>query len=111
MAEKTAKRLRQLAHLEAGWRTLERYGLLRWLECALWSANFGRRKPDPAMLEHVLGELGVAARSALFVGDKLRTDVLAAQRAGMRSVHLRRRGGEHVRMVAAPQRLGGVDRM
>ena len=74
-------------------RTLERFGLLRWFECALWSANFGRRKPDPAMLEHVLGELGVPARRALFVGDKLRTDVLAARRAGVRSVHLRRRGG------------------
>jgi FMN phosphatase YigB (HAD superfamily) len=73
-------------------RTLERFGLLRWLECALWSANFGRRKPDPAMLHHALAALGVPARAALFVGDKLRTDVLAAQRAGIRSVHLRRRG-------------------
>jgi FMN phosphatase YigB (HAD superfamily) len=73
-------------------RTLERYGLLRWLECALWSANFGRRKPDPAMIQHVLAALGVPARRALFVGDKLRTDVLGARRAGVRSVHLRRRG-------------------
>jgi HAD superfamily hydrolase (TIGR01549 family) len=74
-------------------RTLERYGLLHWFDCALWSANFGRRKPDPAMIEHVLAELGVAPRSALFVGDKLRTDVLAARRAGVRSVHLRRHSG------------------
>jgi putative hydrolase of the HAD superfamily len=73
-------------------RTLERYGLLHWFECALWSANFGRRKPDPAMIHHVLGRLGVPARRALFVGDKLRTDVLAARRAGVRPVHLRRRG-------------------
>ena len=73
-------------------RTLERYGLLRRLERAIWSADFGRRKPDPAMIHHVLETLGVAARNALFVGDKLRTDVLAAQRARVRSVHLRRRG-------------------
>jgi FMN phosphatase YigB (HAD superfamily) len=73
-------------------RTLERHGLLRWIERALWSASFGRRKPDPAMIEHVLEALGVPPRRALFVGDKLRTDVLAAQRAGIRSVHLRRRG-------------------
>jgi putative hydrolase of the HAD superfamily len=75
-------------------RTLERYGLLRWFECALWSANFGRRKPDPAMIRHVLDALDVPARAALFVGDKLRTDVLAARRAGVRSVHLRRRGAQ-----------------
>jgi FMN phosphatase YigB (HAD superfamily) len=73
-------------------RTLERYGLLRWLEQAIWSASFGRRKPDPAMIHHVLGALGVPARRAIFVGDKLRTDVLAARRANMRSVYLRRRG-------------------
>jgi len=73
-------------------RTLDRYGLLRWLECAVWSANFGQRKPDPAMIRHALSALGIPAREALFVGDKLRTDVLAARRAGVRSVHLRRRG-------------------
>jgi putative hydrolase of the HAD superfamily len=73
-------------------RTLERYGLMRWFELALWSANFGRRKPDPAMILHALGQLGVPARNALFVGDKLRTDVLAARRAHVRSVHLRHRG-------------------
>jgi putative hydrolase of the HAD superfamily len=73
-------------------RTLERYGLLRWLDQAIWSASFGRRKPDPAMIHHVLGALGVPARRAIFVGDKLRTDVLAARRANMRSVYLRRRG-------------------
>ena len=44
------------------------------------------------MILHVLGTLGIPARSALFVGDKLRTDVLAARRAGVRAVHLRRRG-------------------
>jgi putative hydrolase of the HAD superfamily len=82
-------------------RTLERYGLLRCLDRALWSANFGRRKPDPAMIHHLLDALRVPARSALFVGDKLRTDVLAARRAGVRSVHLLRRGGQRSAEVAA----------
>jgi HAD superfamily hydrolase (TIGR01509 family) len=71
-------------------RNLERAGVLRHIQCAVWSANFGVRKPDPAMIRYVLGRLGVPARSALFVGDKLRTDVLAAKRAGVRAVWLRR---------------------
>ena len=73
-------------------RTLRRAGLMRHVGCALWSANFGRRKPDPAMIRHALDRLGVPARHAVFVGDKIRTDVLAARRAGVRSIHLRRRG-------------------
>jgi len=71
-------------------RTLERFGLLRWLEHAVWSANFGIRKPDPAMIHHVLDALGIRARNAVFVGDKLRTDVEAARRAHVRAIHLRR---------------------
>jgi FMN phosphatase YigB (HAD superfamily) len=73
-------------------RTLERFGIFRWFECGVWSANFGRRKPDPAMIHHVLETLGVPAREAVFVGDKLRTDVEAARRARVRAIHLRRRG-------------------
>jgi HAD superfamily hydrolase (TIGR01509 family) len=73
-------------------RTLARAGILEHLGAAVWSADFGRRKPDPAMLLFVLDRLGVPARDAVFVGDKLRTDVVAARRAGVRSVWLRAYG-------------------
>lgn len=71
---------------------LRRAGILQHLGCAVWSANFGRRKPDPAMIEHVLESLRVPRERAVFVGDKLRTDVAAAKAAGVRSVYLRKRG-------------------
>ena len=71
---------------------LRRAGILEHLGCAVWSASFGRRKPDPAMLLHVLESLRVPPARAVFVGDKLRTDVAAARAAGMRSVYLRKRG-------------------
>jgi len=73
-------------------RVLRRAGMLRHFGCAVWSANFGRRKPDPAMIEHVLARLCVPAARAIFVGDKLRTDVAAARAAGVRSVYIRKRG-------------------
>ena len=73
-------------------RVLRAAGILEHLGCAVWSANFGRRKPDPAMILHVLGELRVPRERAIFVGDKLRTDVAAARRAGVRSVYIRKRG-------------------
>lgn len=70
-------------------RRLETYGLLRHFGSACWSANFGVRKPDPAILRTVLHDLGVPPHRALFVGDKVRTDVLAAARAGVASVWIR----------------------
>jgi len=73
-------------------RVLRRAGILQHIDCAVWSANFGRRKPDPAMIQHVLARLGIRRERAIFVGDKLRTDVAAARRAGVRSVYIRKRG-------------------
>jgi FMN phosphatase YigB (HAD superfamily) len=70
-------------------RSLSRAGILEHLGAAAWSANHGRRKPDPAMIHDVLARLGVAPRNALLVGDKIRTDILAACRAGVRSVWLK----------------------
>jgi phosphoglycolate phosphatase len=43
------------------------------------------RKPDPAMVVAVLGELGVAATDAAMIGDS-EVDVATARAAGMRSI-------------------------
>lgn len=72
-------------------RALRRSGILEHIGCALWSANTGRRKPDPMMLHEVLDQLRVPPRHAVFVGDKLRTDVAAARAAGVRSIYLQKR--------------------
>jgi FMN phosphatase YigB (HAD superfamily) len=71
---------------------LRRAGILQYLGCAVWSADFGRRKPHPGMILHVLAQLRVPPGRAIFVGDKLRTDVAAARNARVRSVYLRKRG-------------------
>ena len=43
-------------------------------------------KPEPTMFEMALRRLGVAPEAALMVGDRLDTDILGAQRAGMHTV-------------------------
>jgi HAD superfamily hydrolase (TIGR01549 family) len=83
-------------------RVLRRAGILQHIGCAVWSANFGRRKPDPAMILHVLDRLGVRRERAIFVGDKLRTDVAAARRAGVRSVYIRKRGAPYATRELRP---------
>lgn len=45
-------------------------------------------KPEPAILHTGLGRLGVGAHSAIMLGDKLDTDILAGQRAGVTSVFM-----------------------
>jgi HAD superfamily hydrolase (TIGR01549 family) len=81
-------------------RVLREAGILCHLRCAVWSANFGRRKPDPALVNHLLACLDVSPHQAILVGDKLRTDIAAAKAAGLRSVYIRRRG--------APQASGSL---
>lgn len=76
-------------------RSLESAGLLQHLDAAVWSANFGTRKPDPAMVIHVLEKLGTPPEHAVLVGDKIRTDILAARRAGARAIWLRKSGAAH----------------
>ncbi|MCZ6822966.1 MAG: HAD family hydrolase [Deltaproteobacteria bacterium] len=76
-------------------RSLESAGILQYLEAAAWSANFGKRKPDPAIVLYVLSELGIAPERAVLVGDKIRTDILGASRSGVRSIWLCKPGTPH----------------
>jgi HAD superfamily hydrolase (TIGR01509 family) len=76
-------------------RALDEVGILELLDASVWSANFGTRKPSPAIIEHVLERLGVGPSNAILVGDKIRTDVLGARSAGVRSVWLRLDGARN----------------
>jgi putative hydrolase of the HAD superfamily len=65
---------------------LERMGLVERLDAIVLSSEVGKRKPHPAIFERALDELGAAPVEALFVGDRLKADVLGASRVGMKTV-------------------------
>jgi HAD superfamily hydrolase (TIGR01509 family) len=65
---------------------LEEQGLLDRLDAIVLSSEVGKRKPHPAIFEGALGELGVQASEAIFVGDRLGADVHGASRVGMKTV-------------------------
>ena len=74
---------------DPGWllrRDLERMGLADRFDAAVFSSEVGKRKPHPAIFEHVLEALGVAPERALFVGDRRLEDVRGAKEVGMRTV-------------------------
>jgi putative hydrolase of the HAD superfamily len=54
------------------------------------SGDFGKGKPDAGIFEHALARFGYEAKDALMVGDNLLTDILGAERAGIRSVWINR---------------------
>lgn len=66
-------------------RDLEQLGVAQRLDAAVFSSEVGRRKPDPAIFDRVLDALGVAPEDALFVGDRLATDVAGAAALGMKT--------------------------
>ncbi|MHA6298576.1 HAD-IIA family hydrolase [Devosia sp. CAU 1758] len=43
-------------------------------------------KPDPTIIRNAMARLGVDAADAIMIGDKLDTDILAGQRAGVTSI-------------------------
>jgi HAD superfamily hydrolase (TIGR01450 family) len=45
-------------------------------------------KPQPFMIEQAVALLGVAKTEAIMIGDQLATDIVAGQRAGLRSILL-----------------------
>jgi putative hydrolase of the HAD superfamily len=66
---------------------LERFGLIDYFDTMLFSADVNKWKPNPEPFIHVLEDLGVAPRAAVFVGDDPANDVIGGQRAGMRTVY------------------------
>ena len=74
---------------DPGWllhRDLEQMGLAERLDVAVFSSEIGKRKPHPAIFEHALDALGVAAADAVFVGDRLYEDIRGANELGMTTI-------------------------
>src|SRR5262249_37529285 len=58
-------------------------GLSGFFEVVVTSAGCGYAKPDPRILEVALRALALGPREALYVGDDLAIDAVAASRAGV----------------------------
>jgi putative hydrolase of the HAD superfamily len=65
---------------------VERFGFADLLDVQVWSPEVGVRKPDPAIFLRALDALEVDPVHAVFVGDRLDTDVQGASQVGMATV-------------------------
>jgi HAD superfamily hydrolase (TIGR01662 family) len=65
---------------------LEVLGLSGLVDAAAYSSEVGVRKPHPRIYLSVTEELGIAPEACVFVGDRVKEDILGAQALGMRAI-------------------------
>jgi putative hydrolase of the HAD superfamily len=66
--------------------------LVPYFDHIVISGGFGKGKPDPAIFEHALSLLSLQKDEVIMVGDNLNTDILGANKSGIKSVWINRHG-------------------
>ena len=69
-------------------RQVKTNGIAGAVDAVVFSSEVGRRKPAPEVYRAALAAIGVDAREALFVGDRVREDYEGPLSIGMRAVIL-----------------------
>jgi HAD superfamily hydrolase (TIGR01509 family) len=67
-------------------RQVDTNGVGEMVDAIVFSSEVGRRKPAPEVYHAALDAIGVEARHALFVGDRVREDYEGPRAVGMRAV-------------------------
>jgi putative hydrolase of the HAD superfamily len=67
---------------------LAAHDLLRFFPARIYSSDFGERKPRRRLFTSALDAVGVPAREAVFVGDRIYSDLHGAKRLGLTGVLL-----------------------
>jgi len=67
-------------------RHLAMHGLRDFFPVRVYSSEVGYRKPNSRIFQLALRQMGVEAEQAIFVGDLVKTDIVGASRAGMRTI-------------------------
>lgn len=79
-----------LAYSPAVSRTLDRFGVAKYFDAIIVSADVGWRKPSPKIFTKALQTMGIAAIETVYVGDELDHDIEGAMNVGMHTVLLKR---------------------
>lgn len=68
---------------------LERYGLLKYTDLVVASAEEGVSKPDKRIFEIALNRSGCNASDAVMIGDRIDNDIVPANMLGMHTVWIK----------------------
>jgi len=79
-------------------RSLKRYSIP--LKAHVFRPYFERgrlvRKPSPRFFQHVLRELQAKPNETVMIGDKLRADIIGANKAGLYTIYVKRYGKDNL---------------
>jgi putative hydrolase of the HAD superfamily len=67
-------------------RQVDTNGVGEMVDAVVFSSEVGRRKPAPEVYRAALDAIGIDARHALFVGDRVREDYEGPRAVGMQAV-------------------------
>lgn len=68
---------------------LRKYGVLKYIDLVIASAEEGMAKPDIKIFETALDRAGCKPQSAIMVGDRLDNDIAPAKSVGMKTVWIK----------------------
>ncbi|MFC4023976.1 HAD family hydrolase [Oceanobacillus longus] len=84
--------------------------LVPYFDHIVISGGFGKGKPDPSIFEHAMELLSLKNNEVIMVGDNLNTDILGAERAGIRSVWINRHEKAHGKTIPTYE-ISGLDEL
>jgi putative hydrolase of the HAD superfamily len=73
--------------------------LIPYFDHIVISGDFGKGKPDSSIFEHALSRLSLQKEEVMMVGDNLMTDILGANRTGIKSVWINRHQKERNEVI------------
>lgn len=68
---------------------LRKIGIERYFDVVVTSVDVGHEKPDQEIFCEVLKRLGVRAEESVMVGNRIKTDVLGANKLGITSIYFK----------------------
>ncbi|MBM7584038.1 putative hydrolase of the HAD superfamily [Bacillus pakistanensis] len=73
--------------------------LIPYFDEIIISGDFGKGKPDDGIFKYALSKLNVNENEAIMVGDNLMTDILGANRSGIKSVWINRNNQKYDQVI------------
>lgn len=74
---------------------LERFGILKYIDLVVASAEEGVAKPDRKIFEIALNRAGCRPEQAIMIGDRIDNDIVPAKKLGMKTIWVKQGFGKY----------------
>ncbi len=74
---------------------LEKFGILKYIDLVIASAEEGVAKPDKKIFEMALNRAGCRPERAMMIGDRIDNDIVPAKKLGMKTIWIKQGFGKY----------------